>query len=476
MASVTKFKRGRTFIQLAFLAYIAVVSIGKSLNLSWGESVHALCPLGAVESLATYLQTGTFMKHTGESNWVMMLSLFLISLVGGAIFCGWICPFGTIQEFLGKMADKLGIRRGQILPDKLDRFFRSFKYVVLLVILVQSARYFKLVFEAYDPYYTFFNIWSSDITKTAIVVLIATLVLSLFIERAYCKYFCPLGGINGIMNRINIFRLKRDTSTCINCKLCDKACPMDIKVSQEEDIKDLSCTKCLKCVDACPVNIKNNGTTLEMKGIKKNWILAPIILALFLGPIAVGKATGKFAEVDEIKSYELPEDIRGSFTLDDLVTHYGIKKEEFIKGFGLGQNYNSNLKIKELSDKGVTVDSIKNFIRYKDTILKEIPDLPKVDGALSKRTLAENITLLPAGSLKIFFPAVETTSESGAILEIKRKTMLVEIKKMVKDYDAFLDHFGIDKNEIPNATINDIESKYNAKFEDVKTYIQNNMN
>lgn len=307
---------------------------------------------------------------------------------------------------------------------------------------------------------------------TAVVVLAVTLLLSIFIERAYCKYLCPLGAINGLMNRVNIFRLKRDKVSCIDCKLCDRACPMDIKVSEVEDVKDLSCTKCLNCVDSCPVNKKNGNMTLNVKGIKRNWVFATVIMGVFLAPITIGSWAGKFEEADEVRVYETPEDIRGSFTLDELVTNYGIDKNLFIKGFGLPENYNSNLKVKELSDKGITLDAIRNFIRYKDTPVKDIENVKLIEGTQGEKTLNENITILPSGSLKLLFPSEEVVSD--VVLEIKRKTMLVEIEKMVKDYNGFLEHFGIDKKEMPNTTINDLEPKYNIKFEDVKTYIQEN--
>lgn len=468
---MTNFKKSRMFFQFSFLIYILTVSTGKALNLPWGESLHAICPLGATESFSTYLRTGTFIKHTGESNWIMMLSLFLISLAGGAIFCGWICPFGTIQEYLGRVAEKLGIRKKNLISKKWDRIFRNFKYIVLIVVLIQSARYFKLVFETYDPYYTIFNLWSSDITLTAVAVLGVTLILSLFIERAYCKYFCPLGAINGIMNRINIFRLKKDRKSCIDCKLCDSACPMDIKVSESEDIKDSSCTKCMKCSDSCPVNKKNENMTLGLRGVRKNWLFLSLVMGLFFLPIAIGSWAGKFQEADEIKSYQTTEDIRGSFTLDELINNYGVDKELFIKGFGLPKNYNSNLKVKELSDKGITLDNIRNFIRYKDTVIKEIENIKIVEGTDIEKTLNENIKALQPGSLKMLFLSEEIASKT---FQIKRKTMLVEIEKMVKNYDEFLKYFGIDKSEMPNTTINDLEPKYNIKFENVKTYIQEN--
>lgn len=89
------------------------------------------------------------------------------------------------------------------------------------------------MFEPYDPYYNLFNIWTDEIVITGYISVLLTLGLSLFIERPFCRYACPLGAINGLFNSISIFGIKRKKDTCINCSLCDKACPVGIVVSEK---------------------------------------------------------------------------------------------------------------------------------------------------------------------------------------------------------------------------------------------------
>jgi polyferredoxin len=77
----------------------------------------------------------------------------------------------------------------------------------------------------------------------------------LFVERPWCKYACPYGAVLGITNLFRIFKIQRQPSTCINCGLCTKQCPMNIDVANKTIIKDHQCISCLECTSeaVCPV-------------------------------------------------------------------------------------------------------------------------------------------------------------------------------------------------------------------------------
>lgn len=114
----------------------------------------------------------------------------------------------------------------------------------------------KLIFQTYDPYFALFNFWTSEASLAGIIILLVTLILSLFIERPFCKYACPFGAFQGLFNLIRIFPIKRNVRTCINCKACDSACPMNIEVSTKISVRDHQCISCLECTSevACPVD------------------------------------------------------------------------------------------------------------------------------------------------------------------------------------------------------------------------------
>jgi polyferredoxin len=148
-----------------------------------------------------------------------------------------------------------GKKYNRFVPHKLDRALRHLRYAVLAMVLYQTAVTAKLVFQAVDPYYALFNFFAGEVALTAYITLGAITVLSLFVERPWCKYFCPYGAFLGLFNRIRIFKIRRDPATCVDCKQCDRICPMNIEVSKKETVSDAQCISCHKCTSdiACPV-------------------------------------------------------------------------------------------------------------------------------------------------------------------------------------------------------------------------------
>jgi polyferredoxin len=108
------------------------------------------------------------------------------------------------------------------------------------------------VFEKVDPYYALFNFWSPEISFSAVAVLAAVLALSLFVERPFCKYACPFGAMQGVFNLFRVFGIRRNASTCIDCKACDRVCPMNIEVSKAGRVRNHQCITCLECTSEIP--------------------------------------------------------------------------------------------------------------------------------------------------------------------------------------------------------------------------------
>jgi polyferredoxin len=253
----------RTVVQIFFFALIAFISInhtlaesGKGIPLLSSASLHAVCPFGGVVSIYQFLTVGTFVQKIHASSFVLMVIVFILSILFCPVFCGWVCPFGSIQEWLGGIGRKLFKKRryNHFIPARVDYYLRFLRYVVLAWVLYMTAVTGKLIFQEYDPYFALFNFWSSEVAIIGLIILVVTLLGSLFVERPWCKYACPYGAVLGLTNLFRIFKIRRTESTCKFDGACDIYCPMNIPVSQKIIIRDHQCISCLECTSEarCP--------------------------------------------------------------------------------------------------------------------------------------------------------------------------------------------------------------------------------
>lgn len=230
--------------------------LGLMLPLIPEASLHAICPFGGVVTVYEFITEGTFIQKIHSSAFILMGLGFLVALLFGSIFCGYLCPFGTFQEWLGKLGKKLFPKKyNHIVPAKLDKLLRYLRYILLAVVVYQTARTAQLMFQNIDPYYALFNFFTGEVAVAAYSVLAAVILLSLIVERPWCKYLCPYGALLGLFNPIRIFKLRRNVTSCISCKKCDNACPMNIDVSKRETISSPQCISCHKCTSdvTCPI-------------------------------------------------------------------------------------------------------------------------------------------------------------------------------------------------------------------------------
>lgn len=253
----------RSAVQVFFFVLIALTALNETLSgygitipLIQKASLHALCPFGGVVSFYQFISNGTFVKKVHESSMVLFWIALVLLVIAGPVICGWVCPLGSLQEWIGKPGKKIFKKRyNTFVPAKLDKVLRYFRYITFIWVTYMTIISGKLFFQDYDPYFALFNFWKSEVSLAGISILAATLVLSLFVERPFCKYACPFGAFQGLFNLIRIFPIKRNVSTCINCKACDRACPMNIEVSNAQSVRDHQCISCLECTSeaACPV-------------------------------------------------------------------------------------------------------------------------------------------------------------------------------------------------------------------------------
>jgi uncharacterized protein with FMN-binding domain/NAD-dependent dihydropyrimidine dehydrogenase PreA subunit len=187
-----------------------------------------------------------------QSFQVTMIIIMLVGIVGGAYYCGWICPYGTLQEIFGKLGNKIGIKKRKM-PAPVQKYLQYLRYIIYICFALITSDIFFTLFS-YDPRSNFLMLLSGNIPSVAIlIIIISFVVLGMFFERPFCNYLCFEGVKYGAMSLLRVFTIKRNTNSCINCKRCDKVCPMNIQVSKAEQLRSPQCINCFECVSACPV-------------------------------------------------------------------------------------------------------------------------------------------------------------------------------------------------------------------------------
>jgi polyferredoxin len=251
--------RLRRLTQLVFAGFIIVSSLRHGLGKEASAatpSLDALCPFGAVETLWMWITTGRFVPKTHPSNMVLGLGLLIGVLLAGSAFCGWVCPFGSMQDLLDWVRRRLHLPVVE-LPKQADAILRYGRFVTLAMIVYATANTSKLWFAEYDPYRTLFSLgWLFEFNLAeqwpGFVVLGTIIVGALLIPRFWCRYACPLGGLMSIFGNLSILRIRRNETSCRGCALCETPCPVGIAVAEASPAVSPNCIGCLACVQACP--------------------------------------------------------------------------------------------------------------------------------------------------------------------------------------------------------------------------------
>lgn len=203
----------------------------------------------------------------------MIIIVFLpATLVFGNFFCGWACPFGTVQEIMSNIGS-LFIKKKLKMPRKVQKYLQYFRYVLFVIVIIGVLDF---VLTPMNGYGTFLSLFSEEmitvVSWVSLGIMAFYLVLSMFFERAFCNYLCTEAAKYGVLNMTRIFSIKRNEDTCVNCKKCDMACPMNIEVSAHDNVRNGQCINCMKCINECPLkdtlSYKYVGWNLKKKNNK----------------------------------------------------------------------------------------------------------------------------------------------------------------------------------------------------------------
>jgi polyferredoxin len=272
----------KKFRSIRFLILIIILAISTFLGILHQVllirppvSVDALCPFGAIESVYTLIATKTVLNKVATSSFLLLIATLLIAIIFRRVFCGLICPLGTLQELFGRIGMKI-FRKKLIIPMPIDRLLRYLKYLGLGLIVFFSAYTGSLVQRSYDPWVAYHHLSSSDLFSEfsiGFLILLLSLAGSLLYDRFFCKYLCPMGAFLALINKLGFFRIERNERTCIKCQACDRICPVNIEVSKEKIVHSPECINCNECVTTCPV-----PNTLIITNRKRTRFFSPLVV------------------------------------------------------------------------------------------------------------------------------------------------------------------------------------------------------
>jgi polyferredoxin len=233
------------------------------------------CPLGA-------LQTMLADPRYKMSFYVIGL-LAAFGLVFGRAVCGWLCPFGLLQELLHTPVRLLKPLNNRLARIKPPPFLRYTKYAILVVFVIGLPLLAVDEFGFGLPYFCelicpagtiegalpllLTNPYLAGLTgalfKLKVSIAILTVALALVCNRFFCKYLCPLGAIYGLFNRVSLIQLRFSPDKCQNCGNCVEVCPMRVGARRLKQSPE--CIRCGKCVEKCAGQALELGAGISQK-------------------------------------------------------------------------------------------------------------------------------------------------------------------------------------------------------------------
>jgi len=220
----------------------------------------------AMKTLFTAIIGGTFSMAANAGELILVVSMLVITAVMGRFFCGFLCSFGTLGDFFWVVGKKLKLRRPK-LSRNADRVLKSLKFIVLLgTVLLGWTLGVSLLSGTANPW-TIFGMYVSlsgwaDLSawiSIGALLLLGIMVGSMYIERFFCRYLCPLGAVFAIVSKARLFKIRKPAQHCGSCKACTAHCSMGIPLYGMNVISDGECIDCMNCVEVCPRgNVKAN--------------------------------------------------------------------------------------------------------------------------------------------------------------------------------------------------------------------------
>lgn len=325
--------------------------------------VEKFCPFGGLQSLGSY-----WVNHSLACSMSMLQIMMGIVLVAGVVlfaklFCGYLCPLGTLDEAMGRLGRKLhlqfDIRQGSVA----DKVLRAVKYVLLFVILYNTLATSELFCKKLDPYYAMATGFKGEIVLWMSLSAIGLLFLGGIVVRMFwCRYICPLGALSnafkstasipyvlgivvilvlsvtftgrwtwilallcavaylaeiglvrgwskGEPKKYTLMHITRDAEKCNGCKLCEKKCPYNIPIHESAKVTHIDCTLCGQCISSCSTQALQVNGRRSLRWVPALLTVVLFGIALWLGNTlelpTIDEKWGDYQQVENMQTYEM---------------------------------------------------------------------------------------------------------------------------------------------------------------------------
>ena len=364
----------RITLQWGVFSLLLYMLLRPLLDTNYTPDFEAYCPFGGMQSLASYFSVHSLACSMTTVQIALGIALMLAVVLFSKLFCSYICPIGTVTEWMGSLGRKAKMHI--TLTGNADRLLRLLKYILLFITFYFTVTASELFCRKFDPFYAGFTGFGGDVVFWyALPAMVLTIAGSFFIRQFWCKYLCPLGAVTNIAvyalpaaaitllwvlltnvaglvipwpwllggiclmgflfeaTTLKFFvfpslRITRHADICTHCRICDKKCPMAINISTVEVVDHIDCHLCIDCIVKCP---EKGALTINKRNL--SWL--PAFATVILTAAAITIAT----------YYELPTISENWGDINSknvkVVRMDGLKN---IKCFGSSRSFANHMK------------------------------------------------------------------------------------------------------------------------------------
>lgn len=369
----------------------------------------AYCPMGGLQALTTFFVRGSLPCSMSMVQIVMGIVLAASVVLFSKLFCGYICPLGTVQDLLVKLRNVIGwqgieIKNGSVV----DKVLRVIKYALLFWIFYMTATASELFCKNLDPYYAVATGFKGEITLWMSIVTVAlVLICGFMINMFWCRYLCPLGAISNSLKfwgwivvlaavyyvlgllgvnvpwwlllalfciagylleilcgrpKLQVLHIMKNDAKCTHCGICNKHCPYGIDVANSRNgaVKSVDCTLCGECTAVCPTEAIHTGVCVK-GGRNLGNVVLPAAIAVVL--VAVGFWAGGKYELPTINVTWGLEQTMEDGTVKQLVDPSALETME-MTGLRSVKCYGSSMAFKAKLEKIRGVYGVKTFVAH----------------------------------------------------------------------------------------------------------------